>query len=423
MIETRNKIRITDMNMDCIILIHEELSFVDMLSMAKANPAFVFAAANIFRRKYSKRTVQIVTPFEETGPIKMNVFDDLIYIVQFETAKSILNLFGPLIINLEIYQHSEQISGDKDVLLIINLLNLHCSGTIKRLQLTAVYEENFFVHMKKPFKQLESLSIKKGHLTTLNSNLDLSELFPVIKFLELGYLRIHDETCIEQTFRHLEHLSIRINKKCDKFKFFDEANIKRLIQKNPTIQHLTLDYSNRAFLRFISENMKQLNALTLVCYDDRSENDQQEIVFEHVKQFSTIACYFNSVPNNLRFKSLEIFRPDHNPDAVHSWLDFVARHTHLKKLYVKGRPLGDKMLQNLTSIVPNLIEIFARLDDDVKDETIVNFVQINKQHMQRFDWMRYIKRFTSTSERLLEMIGSEWDVNEVGVFYLTLSRK
>lgn len=56
---SNKRMKLTDLNEDCLFLIFDQYSVPDLINVAKINSKFAFVAAHIFRRKYSHYKLHI----------------------------------------------------------------------------------------------------------------------------------------------------------------------------------------------------------------------------------------------------------------------------------------------------------------------------------------------------------------------------
>lgn len=415
--ENHSKAHIHDLDMDCLMLIFEELEIVELLAIAEASPVLSYAAAEIYRRNFSKKSVRFVTPYNEASDIRIS--DQIINIRNLVTAVRIVKHFGHLISHLEITQYGRNCRGG-DKLMINNLINYYCSESLTQLTLD-INEADFFDCMNKPFINIKDLSIE-GDFKSLNSkSFQFNELFPAIKSLNLRSPSILDTSCIDRKFHHLQKLSVsRVNHKYSKH--LAEDDIKKLILKNPQIQNLTLEYESRSYLRFISENLLQLETLKLAFYDELKSNDKEEIRFENVKYFEMENCFDISAPKNVTMNKLEEFKTGTYSTSGYAWMDLIEKSANLKKLHIDGCALDNQEFETFARIPTNAVEIFAKLAPGVSYSSIIilakNNQELRKIHLKKTHLGFHIINMTQLRQELAD----NWDISESNS-HIELTRK
>lgn len=412
-----NKFNINDLNIDCHMLVLEKLDFIDMLAAAEASQVLSYAAAEIYRRTFSKKSIQIITPYAEAHDIR--IFSDLARVRNNITAARIVKHFGFLISHLEIKQYSRNNrGGDKHI--INDLINYYCCESLTQLSLD-INEEDFFEPMRKPFINVKRLSIE-GDFKTLNSKfLSFSELFPAINILNLKSPTLFDASCIDSKFNQLQTLAVNMLD-YNYPNYILETDIKKLILKNPQIRDLTLMYDSRSFLRFISENLPNLEVLKLAFYDESNSNDEEEIRFENVKIFIMENCLDISAPKNIVFENLEEFETGYYSTAGHAWMELVANTNKLKKLRITGSALSRQELEIFVRIPTNITWLSARLAPGIPNECIINLVK-NNQQLNHVHWEKTELGLRGYAmKQLHNELTDNWVINESNS-HLELSRK
>lgn len=134
-------------------------------------------------------------------------------------------------------------------------------------------------------------------------------------------------------------------------------NFKKLIAKNPRIKSLYSLYSEREFIKFISENLRELDELKLRWKEDSHIPDLEDVHFESVKILSigTIDCRgWNgrvvaiSAPKNMYFKNIESLQAHSFYTNSNSWMDLVANATQLRTLHIETE-LNEYLLRQLSN--------------------------------------------------------------------------
>lgn len=394
-----------------IILGHLELT--DLISLAETNNHCLMLAQHEYLHKYASKTVQIVDPYRN-GNDKFRYNGDYLYIYHYGFTLNFLKYFGSLISNLEIAYSQGHSFGPVDITEISKAINLHCAETLVKFTIKN-FHGNFFDHMTKPFENLEELSIH-GLFNKLGSlSLTMDSLFPVVRDLSLKYVRVSDRTCIYEVFSQLKHLYVDICR-YDEFTRFSESDVEQMIERNPQIQELSLSFSSRELLSFVSRALPNLENLQLDRYSpiqgsNEGSNDLQPIHFQHVNNYTVIDSTY--LPKNISFERLTEIYVRSLPGEIDDLIELITDNAHLKKFIVQEGYIDDEDLKKLTATYLNIDEISLVFSIVVKDASIVNFVR-NNEHMRRIHFKRNICEFLNeTAEILQEVLGDIWKITQL----------
>lgn len=412
-----------DLNIDCHLLILESLELRGLLSLAETNKHFANLAVNVYRRKFASKTVTIVTPFTTNKNLLYYYFaqlrDDGITIQYMDAVSQMLKHFGHLIPNLHL-QYAFHYTDEYEE--INKLINLYCVETLTSITIQ-IHKKSFFDSFTKPFKRVENVEIYGDFNTLGNYELSFNQLFPAMRRLYLGDVKVLDRSCIDHEFPHLEDLTVYLatsNELC-----FNEAETEKLITKNPQIKNLKLISSSQSLLRFVAKHLPNLERLTLVWYQEKpiANLNVIEMHFENLKTFR-MEEGSHSMPINITFGNLVEFESDIYPKDCSRWLDFVVRDKNLKRLQVIGIEdrLEERLLSNveilrLAAARTNLNEISFKCEENVKDESIVKLIENTKQlkilKLEKDVYgMVNPRSFVTTAKILQTKIGGEWSVHE-----------
>lgn len=355
----------------------ESLDLDNLTSFAETNLHFSLLAADVFRRKHSMKVVKIINPFM-VGYGNIVDYGHTIYIQQFGTILRVLKYFGRSISHLVIEYNDENdlIMDNSSINVLSKFINTYCSSSLIHLQIRN-YHATFFDEMTMPFKGVKHLSLHGRFKQLASSTLTFSKLFPALQNLSLKYMHIKNTNCIDQGFSSLTHLYVDIWH-LHIPKHFNENDVERLLRKNQQIKSLKLSHSSRNFLKIVNEILPNLESLELDIYNPRrSNNDDEPIVFEHVKNF-TISRSDVSAPSNIFFPKLEEFHTDISETKDDNWIDIVKENSHLIKLHVENGFVSDQQLKKLSVVSSNLTEVYFNLGTYVKYVTVCSFVKNNK---------------------------------------------
>lgn len=405
-----------DLNFDCMLLIVEQLNFTDLVAVAEIGSSFSTAAANVFKQHFANIPICFETPDRPT-----NNHDEIspkkIVISRSETIKKVLTYFGHLISNLELYKTRGE-SERPQILLISELINLHCSDTLKRFTLNVdVFGDAFFESITKPFVKLEYLMMRGVYHNVIFP----TKLFPSITKLKM-HAKVTDSYFINGTFANLTHFSVinekrRANENGMPF-YLEDEDVKRFILKNPQIRSLSLECKSSKFLWFISQNLPDLEALTIKFYFEDTV-DPREFAFENVRYLAT-QHLSGRLPRG--FRNLEVYKHRFSKDWRNTWMDVLRNNTNIKEFELySSRLLDEEELIEISQLIPNVVKITLGIGQVVPDDRIIEFVA-NNQVLKTIRLNR-VREFNELAERMEQEIGDQWHISVDDRYVLYLHRK
>lgn len=402
-----------DLNDDCKLLILEQLSVYDLFTVAELSSSFSKAAVNVYNRTLAKVPIRFIAT---RNPGMHAPYPQLKYIAitDFNSTKSILKHFGSVISKLEFYANRNHGS------FISNLINLHCSDTLKELNIET-FDCEIFDNFVKPFKKVKRLIIEHAHRTLRNEHLEFNEQFPALENLELRAM-VCNSSDIVVHFPNLRRFHVLNKPKRQNgqhvMAYLNDDDVKRFILKNPKIQSISLRCDTNDFLWFISENLPQLNELTLNDFNG-DPGDQREFAFENVRSLKTDNLR-GHLPNG--FRDLEVLKMHNSVDWQASCLDLLEKNKDLKQLEIMQTIYRNAVdLNLLIGLIPNVVTLELHISYGVSDNSIVNFIEANEMLEKVFFYRS--KTFEETAAYLEETIGNEWDIFVENQFCLYLNRK
>lgn len=417
-----NKTKLTDVNGDCLYLIGKNLNLNELLSLAEANGKFVTIAADIYRRNYASMHVSIITPFSSLPIDKyhIEVSYKSITIRHFEAASRFVKYFGHIVPGLELIYNFDEAIGSEE---IDKLISLYCSETLTSFTIY-VDKKGFFDDFKSPFQKVEYLQLV-GEFTSLdNSNLTFDELFPAVKTLYLGEVRLLDRSGIDRKFQNLEDVSVYLARPDGKS--LNEADIERLIRRNSQIKRLNLMNASIKSLQIAAKHLSKLENLKLLWYAEQSYNGEI-IHFEDLRSFAMIDGS-HSMPSHVTFGKVEEFETKALPKHCTRWLDFVVNDVHLKKLLITNK-VNDLIISYLATAHLRLNELSIKCGKKVKDETIIQLIE-NTTSLKKLKLVRETykdgtpksKSLKKTKEVLQRNFSERWNITE-NLFEINMKRE
>lgn len=418
---TETKQALLNLNRDVQLEILEDLDWKDLLSVAQTNKYLKSLANYVFERKLADKVIEIVDPNSdlEKHCRESNInCNNTIYIHGLATTGAFLEQFGGSIHKLKIvydlhgkkYQERKSIYKRK----INELVSLHCSESLRQIELVIRKDVSFFNQMKKPFKRVENVTIGGQYKTLGNSVLNFTGLFPVMRRLYLPLVEIADKSFIDQKFSHLEHLEVKILDRPGS-PLITEADLIAMLKRNPQIGSLTLGKSTRPLLHTINEflpNVEELDLLYYMCGPDDSE-DLSTISFKNLKKL-TIYPGPHQANKKIIFENLIELHTDTYASIGNWWSDAIKKSKDLKQLHLQRGCASEKTLSEITSADLKLTEMTLSVCREVSHEYIIDFIR-KCQYVGKFRFNRF---YPDISLKLLggalhDKLTNEWTINQL----------
>lgn len=367
--EENNATWFADLNDDCKVLLLEELDLADLLSMAELNPHITILAANVYKRKFFNKTIEIRGPFSENA-FKFIETDDTIVVGNFELTAKLLHHFGSYVsvLGVNFWENSKG-----QIKQIVAMVNVKCAA-LKEFRVKS-RDEDVLSEVKKPFYSVEDVDLD-GLFTKSNSGLELNEMFPKIRKLSLGFTYLKNKMATVR-FPKLLHLEIPHLVKPEL-----NDDIKQMIKLYTRIESLTLRFSSMNILKLVSDslpNLKQLqlNAISL----DLPDNVDEHICLNSVMSLS-VTSNIEPFARLVDLEFVEEFTLDCTSYIPDIWIDFIVRHAHLKKLTVIDGEIDNAQLAKLVGKMPNIVQVSVKMAHDVTVDTIFKFLESSPTLLQ-----------------------------------------
>lgn len=280
--KSKQTTKIIDLNDDCLVKIFEHLELKDLYMLSIASEWLRPAAADVYVRKFGTKPVQIrgcsdpEMDFDGLSPRENNSNID---IFSLRMCLQYLRFFGSSISSLLI-DYDESMS--KRFQYVDKYVNKYCADSL--IEISFLFMTNTIIEpFEKQFVSVESLKIYSCELA---KNLpSFAEWFPNVRRLELIYTHVNSRH-IEVTFRHLEHLSIRV----DGHACFTPEDAKRLLRSNRHLRSLKLASMNEektninTLLDIIKDNSSITKLVLTTCLNNSiqmNSSNLQVLVHNH----------------------------------------------------------------------------------------------------------------------------------------------
>lgn len=382
-----NQTTLTNINMDSKYLIFEQLNFESLLNLAQTNKDFANLAANVFRRKFSNKTIVIECdedniPGHSTewsfklwdtlyGTKTITKFthlfsDDQIKIHDYKMILNTLQIFGSKIQRLKMIYSGLDFLKSK---IITRSINKYCADSLIELELDECFD-NVLNYMPKPFKKVKNIIFGKSFREmSPYEALPMNELFPQIQHLSL-ILTTFDSQYPICYLPHLQHLNLHISSEY-------ENNTMNFIQMNPHIRSIDLRSPTSKILNSVNQVLLNLENFTISLYT----SEDNTIHFDSVTKFKAEDSVF--YPENISFSHLYELSMNCYGEKCNHWINFLRNHQNITRFHIDHSNMNDDQFKRITNL-PNLIEMtISHLQGEpFQIETIIRFLENNDKIMK-----------------------------------------
>lgn len=348
-----NKPALSDINYDCMLMILEKLDLISLLSVASVNKAYSSDAATVFRNKFSNLRFLIETPRSNDDPFQADF--QQIRIHDDEVAVLLLKRFGSEILNLEINYRS--VDKTHEVEKFVGLVNQYCPNLID----FTVFSRSLltFKEVKKPFTNVVASKLVAGNIRIQSDQFTLTKMFPNLHKIILFVNGKMDDQVTSLQFPHLESLEL-----------IGEVDVE-MINSNRQIRSLVLNSVKSSYIKYLSENMPNLESLNVKAIFVDYAGD---IHFRNIKSFRMIMALQGQL-GKITYENLEEY------ECCTDYLDCystIRDNPNLKKLrFSTMNSIRDEQLALITRLLPKLEDVDF-LCAWVTLDAVIRFLEENK---------------------------------------------
>lgn len=388
-----SKSRFAEVGVDCQWLILDELNLYDLTQVAQTSQYFSSLATDIFRRRYSKKTFDILSTLTKNSNESISMTNDKVFIQHFEVTSAVLHTFGHLIERFAI----GFIQGYKNErVTIMKFLENYCSNSLIEINFEG-FDKHVLAIFRKPLPSVEIVTIK-GYLEASSGDaMKMNEIFPEMRRLILTHTDIYDPTIFDAKFPNLEHFEIRLlplvvkQQRPDSNKNFKLA-VENLFKRNPQIKVIVFnDCHSFEFVRFASEHLPNLEGIDIDFFAIVDDYEGDEIHFSSVSQLIMSWQHLN-IASKVAFDNLESLALS---GQARDCMEFVIQNQHLKRLDMFVNALRDADIVKIGDTLPNLEKLNLETDVDIAPESIVKLVgsckKLGKLTLEPFSQTLYDK--------------------------------
>lgn len=370
----------------------------ELLNIAQTNQYFADIATDMYRRKYSSRTISIRSPEFNSMFDEIHIASNFNYIIvsNLEIAAKMLSVFGSVISKVTLKCTDVPTI---DVEKITKAINDHGAKPIIQLELDDC-TDGIWNNLRTPFKNVKSLTFN-GNVKTGKAR--LNKLFPNMRELFLKDVEIYDRSAFHHTFPYLENLLILLWE----IEGFTGDDAEKMIKKNPQLKSLSLENGSVELLACAKDNLRSLENLEIV-ENFQDFSSEEDIVFASVKRVS-LRFSPEQVPERIIFPQLNELNLRVSPELNDAWVDYIKRHGNLTKLNVDSLISGTHIAA--LADATHLTEVFFICSPTVNSDTIIHFIESNSK-VNKIN-LKIVERILK--DELKPRIEHEWKVTEEGI--------
>lgn len=393
--------------MDTLLESFKHLSFDDLRSLTTTNKQISSAVWEEMRRRFMKKMVVFDGLMKEDEYSNLQEKDDKIIIDWDDGSILALEQFGDVIRNLQVWSRGPL--DEQKVQTVFKVISERCSDSLDELHL-GDFESNFFQNITKPFKNVHTLELYGNVIRVDNDQFNFHELFPSLRRLIIGaQFKAQNKNKLFVKLPQLEHLDV------DSI----ESVARGVIEKNPQLKTLILQYAKSNILKFATDSLPNLEHLELNEYKGKSK-EIENINVANVKVFKLNSLHNYKWPKKMIFsKVLEEFEVDVGFDSDTRYVDFIERYNSLKKLKISASwdGIDDESMKRIIAAKLNLNELSLHYGCNVNNKEIVELIQSNdelkKFHLRFINEPEKVPEFASV---LREHFGAEfWTVSTADI--------
>lgn len=402
----KNRLEITDLDVDVLFVIFQNLGFMDLLNLAETNSTLSLMADEIFR----KRNYEIII----SDCNRVNEDERRIEITGIAMISNVFKYFTLTNIDVKNLYIEANISA-----LVSQYINEYARGTLRRLKLTGTKEDTF-EQFTIPFEELKEFSFSISKSEFRPSNLPLNQLFPKLRILNITFASKADLSYVVCKLPYLDYLNVHIQTETARSQ---AHQIEAFLCKNSHVRNIEILMAPKHLislsLRKISEllpNIEFLKLNTLVLSDEPAH-------FNHVKHFVLDDNYPRSV-NHVTFSCLESLTMKYYSSSYGEWNHFFRQNSNLTRLNMlivttDGDTSNSIALMGLATGLLNLVEMKIRSFRSINVRMIQKFIE-NHPRLMKLQFEGPISGISSYEQKDLDdfqkQYENEWHIQSCEVF-------
>ncbi|XP_055307736.1 uncharacterized protein LOC129572435 [Sitodiplosis mosellana] len=385
-------LNLTTIDDDCKTLIFDFFEWEDLLSLADTSKKLYAAACGVYRRKYGKGRLHIISEIQRGSFVQPDVDVD-----DRGKALKLLRNFGHLVSHLFFSTYKGRYEPVEFVFLIENYLAEYCSKTLKHLELTHP-PMILFKEIRNPFINIENIDLH-GYQAPI-CEFPFSSVFPNLNLLQIWFSCFSEEftpICIPQ-MKKLSLFGGRIHQRSElnvnRATNFEENEIKEMLRLNPQLEELKLNLYSIKDIIFQDLSLPNLKRLSPTMHFNSNIKNADRYHFENVIDFNLPFHKITNIP--FTFSQLERFEYSCFEDKTIKpyVLEFISENKYLKSV----------ILTNVWDGINSLFPILTELNhiEEVSVETTLYEIPSSTWNLipELFSQIQSLKKFTLWISRI-----------------------
>lgn len=362
---------------------------MDLLNVVEANEYLLEPSVWAFRQNFGREKIAIegsAFSLLNTAPVQKGR-SQTIAIWNYDVALKVLHYFGDSISRLAINYY--KMTPDQ----IANINHYIAEKCVERLREIEFFSNSLDLITFKSFPNIETISFGSSNIP---NSIDLNELFPKMRRLELEKNLNAHSTIFSEHFPHLEFVVVHFSPTDNLL----EKQIEVLLTKNPQIKGIQVICTS-TFLQTINEKLPNLLTLDLkLVHSGIFETYFEPMHFPNLKKFFVaMRMVLHSTPVNIPFvfgEQLEEMELQMYKQVINQkWLNFAKKQPNLRTLKLIWFYRNAYQLSYIADTEFKNLETFSAIGVTVSAQELTDF-------MQKAEKWRYLERihlqFTEQSQ-------------------------
>lgn len=325
--------------------------------------------------------------------------NDVIHLNNFKTFITFLKHFNSRIKILRIDNSSFRGAELRQTLEIIAE---NIASTLTKIEVQHIFRNELNLIAELSFPNVEELIMFSCNFR--NETFDLSHSFPNLRRLSVTRTKFTDRSWIERNFTNLTHFQVEMKRG-----YFTEAEILRILKKNPNISSLGLIDFSTSILQVIDDFFPNIVNFGIVSLSSSFAMDNGMHHMKHVERFSFDGIIFRKNPNFIRFDKLKELQWHSKSPAELILIDFIHNHRHqIEVLDIENTCIVNEhliMMANLTKLKRASIQFNTKMNEILTANGIWNFIKTNEQLKEL--------RLTETNQKLRQNLYNSFTDTEI----------
>lgn len=402
-------IQFTDLNLDVLHLIFDQLALPELIYMAETSSKFINIAGSVYRQKYKDYEIRVVTGkghnnFEQIR--RSYSHEKYFEITDSEWIEDIFKHTGKWFKKLSIKSNAFGYRSKK----LNEIINKYTCESLIALDLGCI-ETDTFEHFTMPFKEVETLHFTVNKASPSANMLPLNQLFPKLRRLNLYLNAALEHNLLDCEFPHLE--SVRAEFGYSRSEIQTEQ-LESLFRRNPHIRIIDLKCFSSDYVRKINELLPNLEDLTLHELSDLNER----VHLENVKNLRLFVAYPRAI-RSLSCPRLEFLDIDYY-GSFGELITFFRNHQDLGKLKLANfeRSPDGQALVNLIANLPNLNELVIAGGKPYSIEFIDQIIQSHKKLTKIQFPVELMAKYHDGFKQIIGKYKNEWNLKDLDQTYI-----